>query len=547
MSADPYAEAITIGDLLRKATDRDPGNELFVFPHERITYAEFTDRVETLARALRAYGIRAGDHIGILGPNSITYMNILFAAVSIGAVAVPINARFKATELDYIVGHADIKLLFTSDEVSEHVDYPAILGSMVEAAGGLWEKGKLLPDAEHLQEIVLHGQRRDGFLMLDDLLARAGEVPAEEIAIERSRVRLRDVGILMYTSGTTANPKGCMLTHESVVRNGMNFAGTKFMMDSGSRLYDPLPFFHMSVILPLLATISVGGTFISARHFDPVEALDALETERVTIAYPAFENIWQGVLTQPDFADRDLSALKIVMCVGTPERLRKMQASVPEAAMVSAFGCTEGSGTACYNHPRDHLDDRVNTAGTPFPGVQVRVVNEAGEELPAGARGELCFKGYSVFEGYYKDLEKTAEVLTADGWFHTGDLGTVDEKGQVTFQGRIKDMLKIGGENVAALEIEDYLATHPAVHIAAVVAAPDERYTEVSAAYIEVAPGHTLTAEELIDYCRGKIASYKVPRYVRFVEEWPMSGTKIRKYELRERIAAELARERVSA
>lgn len=541
MTGTTWAEAITMGDLLRRTAERFPDNELLVFPERRVTYREFTDRVDTLARALRSTGIEPGDHVGIVGPNSIEYMVIVFAATSLGAVAVPVNARFKSEELGYVIGHADLKLLFTSDEIADFVDYPAILE---ETFGGLADRD---PDdlglaaAPELRSIVLRGASRPGFLSLDDMLARAERTDLAEVDVLRSRVRLRDAAVLMYTSGTTAKPKGCVLSHESLVRNGLGFAKAKFLMTEADRLWDPLPFFHMSVILPLTACISVGAAMIATRRFDPAEAIDALEQERATIAYPAFETIWQAVLTQPDFDRRDLGRLRIVMNVGTPQRLRQMQERVPWASQIAAFGCTEGSGTACYNHPDDPLEDRLNTAGTPFPGVQVKVVGPEGETLAPNERGELCFKGYSVFEGYYKEPEKTAEVLTADGWFHTGDLGSVDEKNQVSYHGRIKDMLKIGGENVAAVEIEDYLATHPAVKIVAVVSAPDETYVEVAAAYIQLVPGTSVTPDEIVDFCRGKIASYKVPRYVRFVEDWPMSGTKIKKYELRQQITEELS------
>lgn len=541
MTGTTWAEAITMGDLLRRTAERFPDNELLVFPERRVTYREFTDRVDILARALRSTGIEPGDHVGIVGPNSIEYMVIVFAATSLGAVAVPVNARFKSEELGYVIGHADLKLLFTSDEIADFVDYPAILE---ETFGGLADRD---PDAlglaaaPELRSIVLRGAPRPGFLSLDDMLARAERTDLAEVDVLRSRVRLRDAAVLMYTSGTTAKPKGCVLSHESLVRNGMGFANAKFLMTEADRLWDPLPFFHMSVILPLIACISVGATMIATRRFDPAEAIDALEHERATIAYPAFETIWQAVLTQPDFDQRDLKRLRIVMNVGTPERLRQMQDRVPWASQIAAFGCTEGSGTACYNHPDDPLDDRLRTAGTPFPGVQVKVVGPEGETLAPNERGELCFKGYSVFDGYYKAPAKTAEVLTADGWFHTGDLGSVDEKNQVSYHGRIKDMLKIGGENVAAVEIEDYLATHPAVKIVAVVSAPDATYVEVAAAYIQLVPGTSVTPDEIVDFCRGKIASYKVPRYVRFVEDWPMSGTKIKKYELRQQITEELS------
>lgn len=540
MSATSWAEAITFGDLLRRTAGQFPDHELLVLEDERITYREFVVKVDELTRSLSALGIGPGDHVGILMPNSIEYMTILFASASIGAVTVPINARFKSQELGYVIENADLRILFTSDAIADYTDYPLILEQTFPGLAGSNPWHLQLDGAPMLNQVVLSGSPRSGFLAVSDVLARAVETPADDIESLRARVRLRDVAVLMYTSGTTAKPKGCLLTHESLVRNGLNFARTKFMMTDADRFWDPLPFFHMSVILPLTACVATGATMIANQRFDAKEALTALEQERATIAYPAFETIWQAVLSRPEFDERDLSALRIVMNVGVPEMLRQMQQRVAWASQISAFGSTEGSGTVCYNHPNDPLEDRLHTSGTPFPGIQVRVMDPFKEVLGPGERGELCFKGYSVFEGYYKDPAHTAEVLSPDGWFRTGDLGSVDEKGQISYHGRIKDMLKIGGENVAAIEIEDYLAGHPAVEIVAVVSAPDSTYVEVPAAYIQLRPGYAVTEGELLDYCRGKIASYKIPRYIRFVQEWPMSGTKIKKYQLREQISSEV-------
>jgi len=541
MSSGALIEATTLGELLRRTAARHPDRDALVFPDERVTYSQFVDRVDEIARALLTLGVREGDHVGVLMPNCVDYMAVFYGAMSLGAVAVPVNSRFKTTELSYVVANADLKVLFTSDSVAEFVDYPALLA---EAIPGLSEAGPgplNFPEVPLLRHVVLYGRPRPGFLSAAELPALAEQTPASEVAVFRERVRIRDIALTMYTSGTTDKPKGCMLTHESLVRNGMNFARTRFLLGPADRVWNPLPFFHMGAFLPFSGCIDAGAAMISMSHFEPGVALRLMEQERATIAYPAFETIWLAVLNHPDFERTDLHRLRIVLNVGVPERLRMMQEKVPWASQTSAFGSTEGSGTICYNHPDEPLEARLTTAGRPFPGMRVKVVDPAtGEELPPNERGELLYKGYAVFEGYYKEPELTAASFTPDGWFRTGDLGKVDEEGRVTYLGRIKDMLKVGGENVAAVEIEDFIATHPAVNVVAVVAAPDDYYVEVPAAFIELRPGHTVTAEEIIEYCRGRIASFKIPRYVRFVNEWPMSGTKIQKFRLRERIQAEL-------
>ncbi len=541
MTEQEWAEEVTFGDLLRRTALAHPDQDALVFPGERVTYREFVDRVDGFARTLRALDVGPGDHVGALMPNSIDFMAIFYAAATLGAVMVPVNARFKTEELGYVIDNADIKVLFTSDEISEYVDFPSILEQTFPGLSEADPWALKLPRVPALRTIVLKGAPRVGFAPLTEALRRGDSVDQTEIEAFRRRVRPSDIALLMYTSGTTANPKGCLLTHASVVRNGINFATTKFHMRTGERMWNPLPFFHMGALLPFTACVSSASAMISTHHFKAAEALDALESERVTIAYPAFETIWRQVLELRDFDARDLSALRTILIVAVPESLREMQLRVPWAAQIASFGSTEVSGVACYNEPSDALEDRVTTCGTPFPGVEVRAVDPVTlQDVPAGERGELWVRGYSVFQGYYKDQQKTDEVLLPDGWFRTGDLGTVDSRGQVAFHGRLKDMLKIGGENVAAIEIENFLATHPAVAVVAVVGAPDPRYAEVAAAYVQLKEGAHLEPEELIAYCRGRIASFKVPRHVRIVNEWPFSGTKIKKHVLRDQIAAEL-------
>jgi fatty-acyl-CoA synthase len=534
-----WAEATTMGDLLRRAALDHADRELVAFDDERDTFAQFQARVDRISQALVASGVRPREHVGLLMQNSIDYLATVYAVTTIGAVAVPISTRYRTEELQHVLRDSDIVMLVTSDRGREHVDLPALVARTLPELAGADARALQLVACPRLRSIVLDGDPRPGFLPSGELLAGAVSVDAAEVARIASGVRLRDTALLLYTSGTTANPKGCVLTHEAVVRNSLAFARVKFDLSPDDRMWNPLPLFHMATLLPFAACVSAGTAFLGTQHFDATVALEVLERDRVTIAYPAFETIWKQVLSHPRFGTADLTALRVVMNTGTSTALREMQDRVPWASQVTAYGSTEGAGSCSYNHPSDPLEDRMSTSGTPFPGVRVKAVDPLTlQDRAPGEVGELVFAGYSLFEGYYGDPVKTAEVMTADGWFRSGDLGSVDDRGQVTFRGRIKDMLKIGGENVAALEIENFLVSHPDVLIVAVVGVPDDHYGEVAAAFVELRPGAQADAEELVAYCRGRIASFKVPRQVHFVSTWPMSGTKIKKHVLREGLVA---------
>ncbi len=339
---------------------------------------------------------------------------------------------------------------------------------------------------------------------------------------------------MMYTSGTTANPKGCPLSHASLVRNGINMNRERYFLSSEDRFWAPLPMFHIASILPFVCCMDAGAAMLSMNHIDAGAALAMMEREGATVAFPAFPTITNELISHPDFAHTDLSKLRRINNVAPVEVLRRFQEAFPQAVQTGAYGLTEASGVVSFNHPDEDLETRLHTCGQPFPGIEVVVVDpDTLEVLPPNVRGEIWVRGYCLFEGYYKSPEKNAESLV-DGWLRTGDLCSLDEDNRITFHGRIKDMLKVGGENVAAVEIESFLATHPAVKLAQVVGVPDERLLEVAAAFIETEPDCQVTEDEIIEFCRGKIASFKVPRYVRFVDEWPMSSTKVQKFRLQE-------------
>ncbi len=535
-----FAEATTIGDLVDRAAATSDGDAI-VFPEERVTFPELAALSDRFARSLRGLGVGPRDKVGILMPNQLDFVAAVVGASKLGAVPVPINGRFKEHELSHVVAHADITVLLSAAGPETAVDYPALLAGVFPDAA-LQDPGSLRIESAPLLRALVHlNGERAGFLARAEFDAGAQGVDEAEVRELQARVRIRDVALLMYTSGTTAKPKGCLLSHEALVRHGANVQRTKFAMSSEDRFWDPLPMFHIGGITPMLGCLGLGATFVHAGHFDPLVSLHQLEDERCTVAYPAFDLIWLAMLDHPRYPEFDLSRLRLVQSITTPERMRDLQRRMPWAKFVTSFGATECASNLTLGGADDDEETRTDTLGTLVPGMELKIIDpESGEEQATGTVGELCLRGYAMFEGYYKDPGQTALAVDPEGWFHTGDLGSLDERGRLGYSGRLKDMLKVGGENVAAIEIEDYLVGHPAVNIVQVVAAPDARYTEVPAAFVQLTPGQELTEEELQQFCIGQIATFKVPRYVRFLTEWPMSGTKIQKFVLRERISAEL-------
>jgi len=530
-----WIEATTLGDLVDRTAQRRGDHEALVFPDARVTYTELAHAIDGFARAFRALGVGPGDKVGILMPNCLDFVLALLGAAKLGAIPVPVNGRFKSHELGYVFAHADIAILVVAAGPAGTTDYPALVAGM--------RRGDGIPEAPALRHVVDLGSASaaGGFVGRAEFLQAGDTIDPSEVRALQQRVRIRDVAMLIYTSGTTSRPKGCMLTHESVVRHGINVQRSKFHTTEDDRFWDPLPLFHIGGIVPMLGCFGVGATYYHAGHFNADQALDTLEQERITLAYPAFETIWLQVLDHPRFPTADLSAIRLIQNIAIPERLQQMNDRLPTALQVSSFGATECSSNLTLPDPGDPIDVRIKTLGSPVPGMEIKTVDpESGDEREPGVVGELCLRGYAMFEGYYKDPELTATAIDGGGWFHTGDLASIDGEGRLVYAGRLKDMLKVGGENVSALEVEDYLARHPAVQIVQVVGVPDARYEEVVAAFIELRSGAQSTEAEMIEFCVGKIATFKVPRYVRFVGEWPMSGTKIQKFVLRQSLSDEL-------
>jgi fatty-acyl-CoA synthase len=540
----PPSACWTLPDHVDRAAELWPDHEALVFGDERLTFAGFAARTLEFAQALCALGVQQGDAVGMLMPNCIDTLVAIYGAARIGAVPVPINGRLKARELAYIIPHADVRVLVTSTGIGHETGYVEELFAALPGLEGQQAAGLAVADAPALRHVIVQGPgEHAGLLPWSRAMQGAADVPAAEVLRRQRRIAITDIAMLLYTSGTTANPKGCRMAHEPLVRLGLVFGRERFPMEAGDRQFNPLPLFHLATLLPFNGCLAVGATFVGMEHFEPRAAVALLESERCTVAFPAFDLIWSAMLDLPEFAAADLSRLRLVNVNGEPKRLAELAARTPWLTQISPYGATEGGGVIALSHLDDPLEQRVGSAGRPFEGIEVLIVDpETGAPLPAGVRGEIVYRGWSLFDGYHKDTAATATAVDADRYLHSGDLGSMDAEGRLTFVGRLKDMLKVGGENVAAAEIEGLLSQHPAVALAQVVAAPDTRYQEVPCAYVQLRAGTSADEAELIAHCLGKVARFKVPRYVRFVEEWPMSGTKIQKFVLRERIADELAR-----
>ena len=531
-----WVNVTTFGDLLVRGEALYGESDAVVFPDQRHSYRSLLGAAERAACSLSALGVSRGDHVGVLMPNCMDFVEVLFGAAMIGAPVVPINARFRGRELSYVVAHADLKVLVTSDIIDQHIDYVDILHGCMP---GLMEASDVtdlrLECAPELRCVVLLGSSSPaGMLDRVGFQATASEVPPEVVRTARSRVAVRDVALMIYTSGTTADPKGCPMTHEQLVRTS-SVGCERFELVPGDVFWDPLPLFHMSSILPLIGCLEAGASYVTLTHFTPAEAIAQMRDEQATHCFATFPIITTAMLNHPDWDSDALSSIRFMNNVAPPDALVELHRRLGWMRHSNAYGLTECGGVVAFSAPDDPPEVVPYFSGQPFRGIELQVRDiDTGRPLPPGNRGEIWCRGYSVFEGYYKDPEGTAECFDEEGWFNTGDIGHMDP------DGRVKDMLKVGGENVAAVEIESYLQTHEAVAIACVIGIPDDLNMEVPAAFIELTPGASLTSEDVIEFCKGQIAGFKVPRHVRFVTSWPLSATKIQKFRLREQLCEEL-------
>src|SRR5919199_146721 len=534
-------EGLTVGGLLDLVAERRPKDDALVYVDRglRYSYAEFKEVVERCARALMALGLKKGDHVAVWGQNVPEWVTLQFATGKMGAVLVTINPAYKANELRYVLEQSDSAALFLTEGVKD-ANFVEILE---EAAPDLAdaEPGELeIEGLPYLKHVVLIGGEASspGIISYEEFLERADEVSAEELEERQASLDADEVINMQYTSGTTGFPKGVQLTHANIVKNAF-YIGECMELGPEDRVCIPVPFFHcFGCVLGTLNTVTHEGTMVPVEQFDPEEVLEAVHEERCT-ALLGVPTMFIAELEHENYGEYDTSSLRTGIMAGSPCPIEVMKQVVNDMGadeITIAYGQTESSPVITQTRTDDPIERRVSTVGRRLPEVEVKIVDvDTGEEVGPGEQGDLCTRGYHVMKGYYKMEDKTEEVIDGDGWLHTGDLATMDEDGYVKITGRTKDMIIRGGENIYPREIEEFLYTHPEISDVQVYGVPDEKYGEKVAAAVQLRQDSGLTAEEVKNYCRENIAHYKVPEYVDFVEEYPMTASgKIQKYKLRE-------------
>jgi fatty-acyl-CoA synthase len=488
----------------------------------RWTYAELDERVEQCARALLAGGVEKGDRVGIWSPNNVEWVIVQFATAKIGAILVNINPSYRAHELEYALRQSGCTLLILAPSFKD-ADYRELLDS-VEAPG--------------LERAVVLGSDWDEFLGAGDA------VDPEAVAARASELDFDEPINIQYTSGTTGFPKGATLSHHNILNNGF-FIGEVLAYTPEDRVCIPVPFYHcFGMVLGNLAVVSHGACLVlPSEAFEPRAALEAVADERCTSLY-GVPTMFIAELGEPDFESFDLTSLRTGIMAGSPcpiEVMRRVQRDMHMNEVTICYGMTETSPVSTQTRRDAPLEKQVSTVGKVHPHIEVKIADpETGRTLSVGETGELCTRGYSVMLGYWDNDEATHEAIDRARWMHTGDLAVMDDEGYVNIVGRIKDMIIRGGENIYPREIEEFLYTHPAVADVQVIGVPDERYGEEVCAWVVLKHGAALDEEELKEFCRGRIARFKIPRYVRFVDAFPMTVTgKVQKFVMREREIAE--------
>jgi fatty-acyl-CoA synthase len=517
----------TIGDNLWRTVERHGERDALVVRAQgyRATYRQLWDATTAVARGLLAHGVARGDRVGIWSPNRFEWVVLQYAAARVGAILVNINPAYKIAELEYALRQSGTSALFLARGFRQ-TSYVDMLAAVRDRCPEL----------------------RKAFVLDDDWAAveRAGHDVPEQALTERERVLQFDDAInIQYTSGTTGFPKGATLSHHNVLNNGF-FVGETLRLTEADRVCIPVPFYHcFGMVLGNLACTTHGAAMIvPGEAFDPVTALEACAGERCTALY-GVPTMFIAELDHPRFGDFDLTSLRTGIMAGSPcpvEVMRSVVSRMNMREVTICYGMTETSPVSTQSAVDDPLDKRVGTVGRIHPHVEVKVVDaETGAVVERGKPGELCTRGYSVMLGYWNDPTATANAIDAGGWMHTGDLATMDPDGYVNIVGRIKDMIIRGGENVYPREIEEFLHTHPAISEAQVIGVPSTKYGEEVMAWVRLRPEAAVSDAELVEYCTGKISTFKIPRYWKFVAEFPMTVTgKVQKFKMRESAIAEL-------
>jgi fatty-acyl-CoA synthase len=511
----------TIGDNLDRVAAAHPDVECLVSRHQglRYTYADFVAAVDECARAFLALGVERGDRVGIWSPNRAEWAIVQYATAKVGAILVNVNPAYRTSEVEYALRQSGTSVLVVAPTFKTS-DYVAMVA-------------EVRPSLPALRDVIVLGDEWDAFL------ARGSEVGADRLQERQASLQFDDPINIQYTSGTTGFPKGAVLSHHNILNNGYNVTAIQ-RLGVGDRLCVPVPLYHcFGMVMGNLGCTTRGATVVyPAEAFEPAAVLAAVAEERCVSLY-GVPTMFIGMLDDPAFASYDLSSLRTGVMAGSPcpiEVMRRCIADMNMAEVTICYGMTETSPVSFQSRPDDPIERRVSTVGRVHPHVESKVVDPAtGAVVPPGTPGEVCTRGYLVMLGYWDDESATQAAIDSAGWMHTGDLGVLDDEGYLTISGRIKDMIIRGGENVYPREVEEFLYTHPAVADVQVIGVPDAKYGEEICAWVRLREGHELSLADIEAFCRGRIAHYKVPRYLEIVDEFPMTVTgKVRKVEMRE-------------
>lgn len=529
--------------IVEKFPDRDA--VVSIPQRRRLTYQEFLTESDTLARGLLGLGFKRGDRIGVWSTNNIEWLLLQMATARIGVVLVNINPAYRSKELEYALQRSEVNALFvipqfrSSNYINMLVELiPEINTSTTEIATDSFP---------HLHRIVVYDPDNpshtevpaSGLTVWQEVELAAETISQEELEQQTSSLDRDDVINIQYTSGTTGFPKAVMLTHHNILNNAW-FSAQAMNFDENDRLVVPVPFYHcFGIVLANLLCFSVGARLVIAcEHFDALKVLEAIDQEKCT-AIHGVPTMFIAELEHEDYDKFDLSSLRTGIMAGAPcppELMKRVIDDMHCDEILIGYGETEASPLTHLTLPDDSFDRRINSVGHNLPHQEVKIINtETGATVPLGEIGEICFRGYHIMRGYYGQPEKTAETVNEAGWLYSGDLGTMDTNGYVQITGRRKEMIIRGGENIYPREIEDFLFTHPKIAEAAVFGVPDDFYGEEVAVWIELHSGETATESDIRDFCKDKIAHFKIPKYIRFVSEFPMTVTgKLQKFKMRE-------------
>ena len=536
----------TTGGLLARIAAQHPDNDALVavWQGRRFTYREFSEACRRAAKAFIAAGVTKGDRFAILSTNSPEWVITQFALPMVGGVLVTVNPAFKTHELEYLLKDSESSGLLLIDRFKKS-DYLAMFDEICPEAKSC-APGKIASKKLPLLKtaIFIGAENQPGMYTWNDFLALGDAITDEVLAAREKELDVHDVANMQYTSGTTGFPKGVCLTHHNIINNGFFVAETLQFTDC-DRLCIPVPFFHcFGMVLSNLACVTHGATMVlPSEAFEPLATLQAVEAEKCT-ALHGVPTMFVAELAHPDFDRFDLNTLRTGIMAGAPcpvELMKQVNEKMHMTEVTIAYGLTEASPVTNQTKPDDPMNLRIETVGAPAPHIELRICDEEGKTVSAGVQGEICSRGYQVMKGYYNKPKETAEAIDAGGWLHSGDLGMMDESGYVRITGRIKDMIIRGGENIYPREIEEFLYTNPKIENAAVFGVPDTKFGEQVATWIQLRKGAEATVEEMTAFCKGKIAHYKVPRYIKFVDEYPMTASgKLKKFVMREQYAKEL-------